>query len=160
MSFRTRVREVLGRLTGERPLPVGGLADERRLLRHVLDPATAGAVLVVGPSLSVRQVLRDRAVDVAGTAPGAPEVTVCSTADRARSLPLARWDTVVLTGPDAAAAPRLRAVQRACRPGGLVLVLEPDRGDDLLAPLTALGDVERVVRGRGRALRVVRRGSP
>ena len=154
MSVRTRVREALGRLTGERPLPVGGLADERRLLRHVLDPVTAGEVLVVGPSLSVRQVLGDRPVDVAGTVPHRPEVTVCSTADRPRSLPAARWDTVVLTGPDAAAAPRLEAVQRACRPGGRVLVLTAGEG----LQLGALGHVEQAVRRRGRAVLVVRKG--
>ena len=39
------------------------------------------------------------AVDVVGTSPYAPDVTVCSLLDGPSSLPEHRWDTILVTDP-------------------------------------------------------------
>ena len=159
MTPRERVRHLAGRLLADRAVPVGRVARDRRLLRQVLtgDP---GRVLVLGPGLAVRQVLPRARVDVAGTSPHVPEVTVCSTAQGPRSLPTARWDVVVVPelGPDPQA--RVQAATAACRPGGRVLLLDregwpPD--NPVPAALARDADVRTVVLGRTDRLWVAER---
>lgn len=121
---RELVRRLAERWVGERAVPVGGVARDRRLLRRALSGAPAGRVLVVGPGLAARQALPQASVDVAGTVPHMAEVTVCSAATGARSLPADRWDTVIVSDPGADLPGRMAAVRSACRPGGRVLVID------------------------------------
>lgn len=121
---RERVRALASRLFGERPLPVGDVARDRRVLRRVLTGRPPGRVLVVGRGLPVRQALPGVAVDVAGTSPHLAEVNVCSSVTSTGSLPRNRWDTVVVSEPGPDPAGRLQAVVAACRPGGRLLLLD------------------------------------
>ena len=152
-AWRARVRRLVAAWAGERVLPVGGVARDRRLLEQVLGGSSdPGRVLVVGAGLPVRQALPARYVDVAGTSPHAAEVTVCSSARTPHSLPAARYDTVVVTSTGEDWEGRVTAVGGSCRPGALVLVLERDgwrpEGPELTA-LGRLGEV-RVAGARGR----------
>lgn len=127
MKAREAVRRLAERFIGERAAPVGGVARDRRLVRRTLAGEPVGRVLVVGPGLAVRQALPGAVVDVAGTSPHSEEVTVCSPALDAGSLPPLRWDTVIVTDPGPDLSRRLAAVRPACRPGGrLVLVSAAD----------------------------------
>lgn len=123
-EVRNLRRKYAARWIGERPIPIGGVARDRRLLLVVLDPTEVGSVLVVGSSVAARQALASIDVDVAGTNPHNNEVTVCSRVLEADSLPKSRWDTVIINSPGADLRERLRAVRPACRPSGRLLVLE------------------------------------
>ncbi len=100
-------------------MPLGRNARMRRLVRRELgDRAHA---LVIGPTAAVRQALRGAVLDVVGTSPYDPQVTVVSRALGAGSLPR-RWDCVVVTEPEPPPE-RLEAATSACLPGGVVAVL-------------------------------------
>lgn len=147
MSLRDAVRERVGRHAGDRRLPVGSVARDRRLLSRALRHVPAGRALVVGPGLAVRQALRRAPVDVAGTSPHAEEVTVCSLVLGAGSLPPARWDLVVVTDPGSDLRRRLDAVRPACRPGARLLLLgrtEDAAPDGLLVTRTLARSGRRV----------------
>jgi hypothetical protein len=122
-KVRQLVRRLLGRWLGERPIPVGGVARDRTLLRRALGGTDAGRVLVVGPGLAIRQALPFNEVDVAGTSPYSSEINVCSAVRTVGSLPPQRWDTVVVTDSGAHLDERLRAVAPACRASARLLVL-------------------------------------
>ena len=143
MSSRIRLllRRAAGRWVGERAVPVGAVARDRRLLRRALAQASLGRVLVVGSSLAARQAWPRAAVDVVGTSPYAAEVTVCSRLDGPASLPRARWDTVVVTEVGEGLAERLRVLRPACRPRARVVLLERDGQTDLAGPAAALRQV-------------------
>lgn len=150
---RVLARELVSRLAGDRRLPVGGVARDRRLLRRALRDREPGAVLAIGTGVAVRQVLPLARVDVAGVIPHLREVTVCSRASGAGSLPPGRWDTIVVTEPGADLAARLAAAVPAARPRGRLLVLDRHRWtaeDPEPRALRAVGDVVQVV-GRGAA---------
>jgi hypothetical protein len=132
LRLRERARDTAARVFGERAVPVGGVARDRRLLKRALSGGDPGDVLVVGPSLAARQALHGRQVDVADTVPS-PEVTVCSAVRVSGSLPPGRWDTVVVADPGPSPQGRLAAVREACRPGARVLLLD-HCGDDATAP--------------------------
>jgi hypothetical protein len=152
---RELLRELAGRWLGEQPVPVGGVARDRRLLRRALGSQALGQVLVVGPGLATRQALPGIEVDVAGTEPHMPEVTVCSRASGAGSLPRARWDTVIVAQPGADFGERLRAVVPACRAGGRLVVIDRVGWDDQAPEARALAevaDITEVVHRRGRWL--------
>lgn len=154
--LRRLTRRAAGRLLRERPIPVGAVARDRRLLRHHLPPESVGRVLVVGSSLAARQAWPRATVDVAGTSPYAAYVTVCSHLDGPASLPAARWDTVVVTEVDQGLAERLRTLGPACRPQARLVVLQDD-DDTVQGTMAALGQVAelpQVCRRRGRALLV------
>jgi hypothetical protein len=126
-SFVRRIlRIAAARWVGERIVPVGGVARDRRLLRSVLAGEDPGKVLVVGPNIAARQALRGRPVDVVGTSPYTQYVTVCSELRRVGSLPPRRWSTVILSAPGDELQARLERVLPACRPGARLIVL--DRG--------------------------------
>jgi hypothetical protein len=143
-ALRELVRRAAARWVGERVIPIGGVAQDRRLLRRALAPATSGRVLVVGPSLAARQALAGQPLDVVGTSPYAAYVTVCSSLHGPGSLPEARWDTVVVTQVDDALAERLRTVRPACRPGARILVLERHHDPADSEPMTAISSVASV----------------
>ena len=71
MTSRPRqlLRRVASKWIGERAIPVGGVASDRRLLRRVLEGRSVGRVLVIGRSLAARQALAPMQIDVAGTSP-------------------------------------------------------------------------------------------
>jgi hypothetical protein len=139
--LRLLLTRAAGRLLGERALPVGALARDRRLLRHALPPESLGRVLVVGSSLAARQAWPGATVDVVGTSPYAAEVTVCSRLDGPASLPRARWDTVVVTEVSQGLTERLQVLGPACRPQGRLVLLERKGPTDLARPATALRQV-------------------
>jgi hypothetical protein len=124
-NVRAVARTTAARLLGERALPMGAVATERRLVLQALSGQFVGAVLVVGPGLAVRQALAGTHVDVAGTSPHNDEVTVCSRVQGPGSLPHRRWDTVIIAQrADADLPGRLAAIAPACRPGARLLVME------------------------------------
>jgi hypothetical protein len=123
--MRTLLSRVAARWIGERVIPVGGVAGDRRLLRTGLT-FPVGRALVIGPSTAARQALRGSHVDVAGTSPQAAEVTVCSSARDEDSLPRGRWNTVIITD-STVDRERLRAVAQACSPGARLLILRRDQ---------------------------------
>lgn len=126
VRMRRLVRDLAGRWLGERAAPVGGVARDRRALRRALGGREVGRVLVVGPGLATRQALPGARVDVAGTSPHMLEVTVCSTASAAGSLPANRWDTVIVADPGTDLPGRLQAVVPACRAGARLVVIDRD----------------------------------
>jgi hypothetical protein len=141
------------RLVGDRPLPVGRLARDRRLMRRALRGRARGKVLVVGPGTAVVQALPELAVDVAGTSPHQREVTVCSAVTRPGSLPPHRWDTIVVT--DLADLPtRLTALVPACRTGGRLLVVDRFGWSDDAPEARALAQWAAVVEPVGRRARL------
>lgn len=153
--IRQHVRGVAARWVGERAIPVGGMARDRRLLRQALEGTSVGRVLVVGPGLAVRQALPGAHVDVAGTSRSA-EITVCSDVRGENSLPRQRWDTVIVTDPGGDLGERLRAIQHACRRPAHLLVLDrTERATTAGAIMAALAEVasveDRLVR-RGRSV--------
>jgi len=153
-GVRLLLRRAAGRWLRERAVPVGGLAGDRRLLRRALPPATLGRVLVVGSSLAARQVW-GTSVDVVGTSPHAPYVTVCSLLDSEASLPAARWDTVVVTEIDDGLADRLQVLRTACRSRARLVLLQRGGRVDLTQLVAALGGVavvQRVHHARQRTL--------
>lgn len=123
-QLRQGVRALAARLLGERAVPIGQVARDRRILRRALRGLPVGRVLVIGPGLAARQAWPDARVDVAGTSPYSTEVTVCSTALGAGSLPPARWDTVVISAVGDDLSQQLAAVQPACRANARLLVLD------------------------------------
>jgi hypothetical protein len=143
VSSRVRrlLRRAAGRWVGERLLPVGAVALDRRLLRRALPPSSLGRVLVVGSSLATRQAWPEASVDVVGTSPYAREVTVCSHLDGPASLPEARWDTVVVTQVGEDLAERLRVLRPACRPQARLVLLERNGRADLTGTAAALREV-------------------
>lgn len=149
---RELVRALAERRVGERPVPVGGVAGDRRLLRRALADTDVGHVLVVGPGLAARQALPGVAVDVVGIVPHRADVTVCSAATGPRSLPPDRWDTVIVVEPGPDLPGRLAAVATACRPSGRVLVLDRSGWTADGPQVRALAAIATVtgVRGRGR----------
>lgn len=156
-------RRLLSRLArrwvGERAIPVGGLARDRRFLRRALRGQDWGRVLVIGPGLAVRQVLPPGRVDVVGTSPYRSEVTVCSALVGPRPLPPGRWDTLVMTEVDEGFGDRLRAAVPACRPEARVVVFERHGQPDAVghvSELTAVASLEQVLLRQGRRLWVAR----
>ncbi len=151
MTFRARalVRELAGSWLGERAVPVGDVAANRRLLRRALSTLDLGSVLVVGAGLAARQALPSVEVDVAGTSPHMHEVTVCSRVDGSASLPAARWDTVVVLDPGADLRGRLRAVLPASRAAGLLVLLDRAAWSEDGPELRALREQTRVVAVHG-----------
>jgi hypothetical protein len=145
-SARRVLQTASARWVGERVVPIGGVARDRRLLRKVVAGADLGSVLVVGPSISARQALRGWPVDVVGTSPYATYVTVCSAMRHVTSLPTARWDTVILSAPGEELTLRLARVLPACRSEATLIVL--DRGPWALDPdrATAIEAVARIDR--------------
>ncbi len=75
---------------------------------------------MIGPVGVVRQALPWAVLDVVGTNPRDPRVTVVSEAGGAGSLPR-RWDCVIVTEADPP-PDRLSAAAQACCPGGVVAV--------------------------------------
>ena len=132
-------------------LPVGRTAQQRRLLRAALGQQGSNRILVVGPTASVRQALPGCALDVVGTSPYDPEVTVVAQGLGRGALPR-RWDCVVVTEQDATAE-RLLAVVGACLPGGSVAVLVHGPGE---APALPGAPVERMHHARGLRVLVAR----
>jgi hypothetical protein len=120
---RQIIRTLAARWIGERPIPIGGVAKDRRLLRRALRGRSVGRVLVIGSSVAVRQALPDVDVDVVGTSPHALDVTVCSAVGGVHSLPRARWDTVIFSQPGPELPDRLSAVIPACRPYARLIVM-------------------------------------
>jgi hypothetical protein len=100
---------------------VGRTARIRTLLREALGERRRA--LVIGPVGVVRQALPWAVLDVVGTNPRDPRVTVVSEAGGAGSLPR-RWDCVIVTEADPP-PDRLSAAALACRPGGVVAVAGP-----------------------------------
>jgi hypothetical protein len=140
MNTRTRrlLRRVAARWIGERVIPVGGVAGDRRLLRSGLT-FPVGRALVIGPSTAARQALRGSLVDVAGTSPHAADITVCSTVRDEDSLPRGRWNAVIITDSTVDLRRRLHAVAKACSPGARILILQRNQQsktwkDDALVP--------------------------
>lgn len=130
------------RLDRDPGLPVGRTARTRRLLRAVL--RDRGRPLVVGPPHVVRQALPGTALDVVGTNPDDPSVTVVSRAEGAASLPR-RWHCVVVTDTDPT-HDRLVAAGGACLPGGVVVVVGRPPGEPAAAPGT---EIEHCTGSRG-----------
>lgn len=102
-------------------LPLGRTAQLRRLLRERLGEPTCA--LVIGPVPAVRQAFPHALLDVVGTDPHDPLVTVVSEAIGPGSLPQ-RWDCVVVTDP-VPRHERVLAATAACRPGGVVAIARP-----------------------------------
>jgi hypothetical protein len=100
-------------------LPVGRTATTRRLLRTVLHGQRHA--LVIGPPHAVRQALPAARLDVVGTNPDDPSITVVSEALGRSSLPR-RWDCVIVTEIDPSQE-RLVAATEACLPDGRVVIL-------------------------------------
>jgi hypothetical protein len=145
-------RRLVHRLAEGPGLPLGRTAAARRALREIL--AGRDRALVVGPPGAVRQVLPHARLDVVGTDPHRPEVTVVSGASESDSLPR-RWDCIVVTDPTPSPG-RLLAVAGASRPGCVVaLVGRKGAAQPHLPGLT----VDRIVRRRSVEL-VVGRVAP
>jgi hypothetical protein len=144
-------RARVARLLGDRPLPIGNVARDRRLVRRALGGRFLGRVLVVGPGRAVRQALPDVGVDVAGTDPHALDVNVCSAVHGTGSLPPERWDTVVVRDCGSDVAARFAAVVPACRPRATLIVFDPGGGRASSTAAGALAQVAvvRSVIGRG-----------
>lgn len=136
-----RVRKV-----ARRAMSIGRDTRDRRLLRRAVadDP---GRVLVVGPSRAARRLFG--MVDVAGTDQYSTEITVCSAAVGAGTLPAGRWDTIVVTEPGRDLSARLDAVLPACR-ARLVIVERRRHAPDVEQHLRARADVRGVVGGARR----------
>src|SRR5690242_8406687 len=100
------VRRRANRLGEDFRLPIGRVAETRRLLRRLLRAQAAGRVLVVGRVPPVRQAMPGSLLDIAGTDPTSNNVTVCSRVDARGTLPPARWDTVIVNDPDLRLWPR------------------------------------------------------
>lgn len=115
-------------------LPVGRTARTRRLLREVI--RDRGRALVIGPPHVVRQALSAASLDVVGTNPDDPSITVVSEARGATSLPR-RWDCVVVTETDPPPG-RLAAATGACLPGGVVVVIGRPSEEPAAAPDTEI----------------------
>lgn len=149
---RAAVRSVAGRLLGERAVPIGAIARDRRLLRRALRGHSVGRVLVLGPGLAARQAWPDARVDVAGTSPYSPEVTICSEAVGGGSLPTARWDTVIISAAQDDLSEQLAAIQAACRPSARLLLLDHQGWDERTPEIRALADAASIscVLGKGR----------
>jgi hypothetical protein len=122
-------------------LPLGRVADMRRLLRQGLGDQTH--VLVIGHHGPVRQAWPAARLDVVGTAPDRAEISVVSEAAGEGSLPR-RWSCVVVTEP-AAPEERLLAAGGACRPDGALAIVTPTPAEVSLPPGARL---ESVVRSR------------
>jgi hypothetical protein len=88
----TAAGRVIRRLDRHPGLPVGRTAATRRLLRHVLRGQRHA--LVIGAPHAVRQALPEACLDVVGTSPNDPTITVVSEALGPSSLPR-RWDCVI-----------------------------------------------------------------
>ena len=101
----------------------------QRLLSHAL--AGQRRALVIGPAHAVRRALPQIRVDVVGTDPLDPQISIVSEADGEASLPR-RWDCVVVTDIDASVS-RLRAAVGACLPGGTVAVVTRRRAPGQLS---------------------------
>jgi hypothetical protein len=138
---RRLVQALAKRWVGERPIPVGGLARDRVLLRRALGGAASVRVLVVGPGLAVRQALTTAQVDVVGTSPYRSEVTVCSDLMRATSLPRARWETVIITTVEDNFAQQLPILVSACQPGGRMAVFQRTGAEQNLGYVSELASV-------------------
>lgn len=138
---------------GERRLPVGNVALDRRLLRRALGEHAGGSVLVVGPGLAARQAFPDAQVDVAGTSPHSAEISVCSAVDKPTALPPARWSTVIVMDLGADPAGRLGAARRACRDGGTLLVVDRIGWDEHSPEVAMLAGMAAVTRAVGAATR-------
>jgi hypothetical protein len=86
-------------------------------------------VAVLGASLAVRQALPGVRLDVIGTDPFDPSVTVLSDGLAPGSLPVRRWSSLVLVDPPLdELSTLLDAAATACRVDGVVVILV-DRGD-------------------------------
>ena len=147
---RALVRRLAARWVGERRIPFGSVARDRRVLRRALRTEPVGRVLVVGHGLAARQALAPLAVDVAGTNPHSAEVNVCSAVRGADSLPPGRWDTVLISEHTSDFVEQLDAIRPACRPGARLYVLDRDGWDDQspqARSLAAVGSVHKVVEG-------------
>jgi hypothetical protein len=159
----SRPRQLLGRVAskwiGERAIPVGGVASDRRLLRRVLEGRSVGRVLVIGRSLAARQALAPMQIDVAGTSPYATEITVCSTVNGVDSLPRARWDTIIFTDAGRNLSRQLAAARQACRVGARLIILDcglPMADEDVATTLTEVASIEELLVHRGRRLWLAR----
>jgi len=156
MTFdaRATLRVFIARWVGERPIPIGGVAADRRLIRRALAGRVPGRVLVVGPGLAARQALKGVKVDVAGTSPHSSEVNVCSSVRGATSLPADRWDTVIISAP-ADLRSQLEAIRPAChRPAQILVIDRTSHSTRSVDPLTVqaeLGEASALRRGRRRA---------
>jgi hypothetical protein len=108
--------------------PLGVVAADRRLL--AAERALLGRdVAVLGASLAVRQSLPDVRLDVIGTDPFDPSVTVLSDGLGPGSLPVGRWSSLVLVDPPVdQRSLLLDAAATACRVDGVVVILA-GRGD-------------------------------
>ena len=95
----------------------------RRLLSTAVPPQRRA--LVVGPSRVVARALPWTTLDVVGTDPQNPYITVVSAADEEGTLPR-RWDYVIVTDANASVG-RLRAAVGACLPNGTVAVVARHR---------------------------------
>jgi len=104
------------------------VAADRRLL--AAERALLGRdVAVLGASLAVRQALPDVRLDVIGTDPFDPSVTVLSDGLGPGSLPIGRWSSLVLVDPPVGQRSLLLdAAATACRVDGVVAILA-GRGD-------------------------------
>jgi hypothetical protein len=122
-------------------LPLGGVAQTRRLLRTAIGDRRRA--LVIGDPGVVRQALPDADVDVVGTSADRGDITVVSEANGADSLPR-RWDCVVVTEVNAPHE-RLLAAAHACLPGGILAVVLPRSARSVPIPGTR---VERVLTAR------------
>jgi hypothetical protein len=151
-TMRQMLRSWVGRVVGERPIPLGRVARDRRTLRRALAPRPVGRVLVVGPGLAARQAFPNADVDVAGTSPHSTEVTVCSAVSGRGSLPPDRWDTIVISEPSGDLTELLRAIQPACRRGARVVLLHCPGA---FVPDAAAADGVRLTRGTSGRLRDV-----
>jgi pimeloyl-ACP methyl ester carboxylesterase len=161
MRAKTRalIRRLAARWVGERRIPFGSVARDRRVLRRALGTEPVGRVLVVGHSLAARQALAPIAVDVAGTNPHSAEVNVCSAVRGVGSLPPARWDTVLISEHASDLVEQLDAIRPACRPDARLLVLDREGWDDQSPQARSLADVssvQNVVRGPRRRVWVTR----
>lgn len=118
---RTSVRR-LHRLLGPR-------GHDVRALRGALQ-GVQGRVLVVGDRRALERALQEApvALDVAGTDSADPAVTVVSAVSGPGSLPVGRWDAVVVTEPGPRPDQRLAAARAACRAPGRLVVLDRRRG--------------------------------
>lgn len=139
-------------------LPVGVVAQERRLLAAGLPSRVPGRVLVLGPAVALRQAHPTLPLDVVGTSAHDVAVTVVTEARGTGALPPARWDRIVLTDPplDEIGAV-LDAVVPACRVGGHVVVLGP-RSASLTEPLAERARIVHTARTRLRHLVVAEVG--
>jgi hypothetical protein len=156
---RALIRRLAARWVGERRIPFGSVASDRRVLRRALRAEPVGSVLVVGPGLAARQALAPIAVDVAGTNPHSAEVNVCSAVRGAGSLPPARWDTVLISEHASDFVEQLDAIRPACRLGARLLVLDREGWDDQSPQARSLADVasvQKVVGGPRRRVWVTR----